>query len=55
VLRFFHGLRDIGVNHVILNFKYGARDAAEVLEEIGAEILPRLNAAAEAPLAQPTA
>jgi len=32
-----------GVNHVIFNFKYGARDAAEVLEEIGQEILPQLE------------
>lgn len=35
VLRFLESLRSIGVNHVILNFKYGARSAGEVLEEIG--------------------
>jgi hypothetical protein len=29
---------------VILNFKYGRRNAAEVLEEIGREILPQLEA-----------
>lgn len=44
VFRFLDALRTAGVNHVILNFKYGARDAAEVLEEIGQEILPQLEA-----------
>jgi luciferase-type oxidoreductase len=33
-------LRAIGVNHVGLNLKYGERPAAEVLEEIGQEVLP---------------
>lgn len=33
-------LRTIGVNHVALNFKYGRRTAAEVLEEIGTELVP---------------
>ena len=42
VLRFLESLREIGVNHVILNLKYGARDAGEVLEEIGREVLPGL-------------
>ncbi len=37
-------LRDLGVNHVALNLKYGARPAGEVLEELGAEVLPRLAA-----------
>jgi hypothetical protein len=32
----------IGANHVILNFKYGAGNATEVLDEIGEEILPPL-------------
>jgi luciferase-type oxidoreductase len=44
VLRFFEALRSIEVNHVILNFKYGVRNAADVLEEIGQEILPQLAA-----------
>jgi luciferase-type oxidoreductase len=44
VLRFLEALRSIGVNHVILNFKYGARKAGDVLEEIGQEILPQLTA-----------
>jgi hypothetical protein len=44
VLRFLDALRATGVNHVILNLKYGARDAGAVLEEIGKEILPQLEA-----------
>jgi luciferase-type oxidoreductase len=44
LLRILEGLRAIGVNHVILNLKYGARDAGEVLEEIGREVLPKLDA-----------
>jgi hypothetical protein len=32
----------IGANHIILNFKYGAGNATEVLDEIGEEILPPL-------------
>lgn len=44
VIGFLDALRTAGVNHVILNLKYGARNAAEVLEEIGQEILPRLEA-----------
>ncbi|MHC2109343.1 LLM class oxidoreductase [Methylobacterium sp. CM6246] len=37
-------LRAIGVHHVILNLKYGARSADDVLEEIGLEVLPQLTA-----------
>jgi luciferase-type oxidoreductase len=44
LLKFLFGLKSIGVNHVILNLKYGARDAGEVLEEIGREVLPKLDA-----------
>ncbi|HEV7912201.1 MAG TPA: LLM class oxidoreductase [Albitalea sp.] len=44
LLRFLTALRHIGVNHVILNFKYSARPAAEVLEEIGTDVLPALAA-----------
>jgi luciferase-type oxidoreductase len=46
VFQFLDRLRTVGVNHVILNFKYGARNAGEVLEEIGREVLPLLNATA---------
>jgi luciferase-type oxidoreductase len=45
LLRFLEGLRGIGVNHVILNLKYGTRPAGEVMEEIGSEVLPELAAA----------
>jgi luciferase-type oxidoreductase len=44
MFRFLAALRAAGVHHVILNFKYGKRDAAENLEEIGREILPQLEA-----------
>jgi luciferase-type oxidoreductase len=43
IFRVLDTLRAIGVNHVILNFKYGSRNAADVLEEIGQEILPQLE------------
>ena len=33
-------LRDIGVNHVVLNLKYGRRPAADVVEELGAAVVP---------------
>ncbi|MEV6601730.1 LLM class oxidoreductase [Actinoplanes sp. NPDC051346] len=33
-------LRDIGVNHVLLNLKYGRRPAPEVLEELGEHVVP---------------
>ncbi|MDM0047540.1 LLM class oxidoreductase [Variovorax sp. J22R115] len=42
LLRFLDSLRVVGVNHVILNLKYGERPASEVLEEIGTEVLPAL-------------
>jgi luciferase-type oxidoreductase len=44
VFGFLDALRRAGVHHVILNFKYGARDAGDVLEEIGREVLPQLEA-----------
>ena len=43
VFAFLDALRRCGINHVILNFKYGARNAGDVLEEIGREVLPRLK------------
>jgi luciferase-type oxidoreductase len=45
VLEYLEGLRGAGVNHVILNFKYGQRPADEVLEEVGEEILPHFTLA----------
>lgn len=53
LLRFLSALRAAGVNHVGLNLKYGRRDAAEVLEEIGREILPLLRDAEPAAVGQP--
>jgi hypothetical protein len=50
VFRFLDALRTAGVNHIILNLKYGRRDAGEVLEEIGRE---RRKAAAEPKKAAP--
>ena len=41
-------LRDLGVAHVALNLKYGSRRAAEVLEELGAEVLPLFPASPQA-------
>ena len=53
LFRFLDALRAAGVNHVILNLKYGRRDAGEVVEEIGREVLPRLRAATDSAVAQP--
>jgi luciferase-type oxidoreductase len=39
-----HTLQQIGVNHVAFNLKYGRRPAAEVLEELGQEIVPHFPA-----------
>ncbi|MDB5795307.1 MAG: 5,10-methylene tetrahydromethanopterin reductase [Noviherbaspirillum sp.] len=47
IFRLLDTLRVIGVNHVVMNFKYGARSAGEVLEEIGQEILPQLEAGSQ--------
>jgi luciferase-type oxidoreductase len=44
LVRFLESLRSIGVNHVGLSFKYGRRDAGEMLDEIGLEVLPQLQA-----------
>jgi luciferase-type oxidoreductase len=52
VLQFLSALRGVGVNHVILNLKYGRRDAAEVLEEIGGEVLPKLASLVPSEIAQ---
>ncbi len=41
-------LRRIGVNHVALNLKYGRRPAAEVVDELGREVVPRFAAHASA-------
>ena len=43
ILQSLEGLSAAGVNHAVLNFKYGERDATQVVEEVGREILPRLE------------
>jgi luciferase-type oxidoreductase len=40
-----HVLERVGVNHVVLNLKYGHRPAAEVIEELGREVVPHFAAA----------
>lgn len=47
LIELLYALQDIGVNHVVLNLKYGNRPAAEVLEEVGEEVLPRFAAHAQ--------
>jgi hypothetical protein len=37
-------LKILGVNHVIINLKYGQRPAEEVIEELGEEVLPHFPA-----------
>ncbi|MNY20235.1 hypothetical protein D3C86_1537050 [compost metagenome] len=36
-------LQEIGVDHVILNLKYGKRPAAKVIEELGTHIVPQFG------------
>ena len=43
LLEYALNLREAGVNHIAFNLKYGRRSAHEVLEEIGREVLPRLE------------
>ncbi|MBA3540267.1 MAG: LLM class oxidoreductase [Deltaproteobacteria bacterium] len=43
ICHFLEELRDAGVHHVILNFRYAQRDARSLVEEFGAHILPRLS------------
>lgn len=40
LIELLNKLESRGVNHVILNLKYGSRPAGEVLEELGAEVVP---------------
>lgn len=49
-----HHLQQIGVNHVGLNLKYGDRPAADVLEEVGQEVLPQVQSTVP-PTVQPAA
>jgi luciferase-type oxidoreductase len=49
LLELLESYRAIGIGHVVLNLKYGQRPAAEVVEELGAEVLPRLATATPLP------
>lgn len=40
LLELLQNLREIGVNHVLINLKYGRRPAGEVVEELTEHILP---------------
>lgn len=40
LIELLEALRQIGVNHVALNFKRGRRPAEDVMEEVGQEVLP---------------
>lgn len=44
LIEFLESLRDAGVNHVIINLKYGQRPVEEVIEELGEFVLPHLPA-----------
>ena len=40
LIALLHTLQEVGVNHVIINLKYGQRPADEVIEELGQFVLP---------------
>ena len=44
LLTLLETLETIGVDHIILNLKYGRRPAPEVVEELGTYVVPRFNA-----------
>lgn len=44
LIAFLHSLKTAGVNHVIINLKYGHRPVDEVLEELGEEVVPHFPA-----------
>lgn len=39
-----NGLQDLGVHHVMINLRHSTRPAGEVIEELGAEVLPHFPA-----------
>lgn len=43
LLELFANLKKLGVNHIIINLKYGTRPPEDVLEEIGEYIIPEIN------------
>lgn len=44
VIEFLEALQNAGVNHVIINLKYGQRPVEEVIEELGEYVLPHFPA-----------
>lgn len=40
LIEFLERSQNFGVNHIVLNLKYGRRPAAEVLQEVGEEVVP---------------
>ncbi|MCW3006659.1 MAG: class flavin-dependent oxidoreductase [Solirubrobacterales bacterium] len=44
LVEFLELLRQIGVNHVALNLKYATRPAAEIVDELAREVVPRFCA-----------
>jgi luciferase-type oxidoreductase len=44
LIEFLAALRDVGVNHIIINLKYGQRPVEEVIEELGEEVVPHFPA-----------
>lgn len=43
LINYLNNLKNIGVNHVILNIKYGKRPAEEVIDELGKYVIPCFN------------
>lgn len=44
LIEFLGLLKSVGVNHVIINLKYGHRPVEEVIEELGEEVVPHFPA-----------
>ncbi|MFJ7975812.1 LLM class oxidoreductase [Peribacillus sp. NPDC096379] len=44
LISYLNTLKDIGVNHVAFNLKYGKRPVEEVIQELGEEVLPNFPA-----------
>ncbi|WP_044895307.1 hypothetical protein [Bacillus alveayuensis] len=43
LIEFIESLKIAGVNHVIINLKYGQRPVEEVIEELGEEVVPHFS------------
>jgi luciferase-type oxidoreductase len=50
LVEFLGSLQTLGVNHVILNLKYGQRPAGEVVDELAREVVPHFPAHAADPV-----